>query len=231
MSVDSCRDVATYFDKIDWENLPNSFVIKCNHGCKWQYIIKNKEEFLKNKRLFDIVKKNMTGWLEQDYSFWSGFEMQYKTAKLNHNVNVPRNDKYIAPKILIEPLMRDNINIPCQSIQVYCFNKFPKIIIRIFNRHEMSVYDENLAVTKDLFCFKEEKINMPADSLIKQSFDLSRELIKENGFNFVRIDWMIYQNKLYFEEFTFTPHSGFYNLKNNKTKNELGNLIDIGVKN
>ena len=61
--------VSAYFDKIDFDKLPNSFVIKTNHGCKWQYIIKDKNEFLKNKRLFDIVKKNITGWLEQDYSF------------------------------------------------------------------------------------------------------------------------------------------------------------------
>ena len=31
------------FDQIDFEILPNSFVIKCNHGCKWHFIIKDKE--------------------------------------------------------------------------------------------------------------------------------------------------------------------------------------------
>ena len=85
MSEDSCRDVTTYFDQIDFDKLPNSFVIKCNHGCKWQYIIKDKEEFLKNKRLFDIVKRNITGWLEQDYSFWGGFEMQYKVKSADRH--------------------------------------------------------------------------------------------------------------------------------------------------
>ena len=24
------------FDAINWDSLPNSFIIKCNHGCKWQ---------------------------------------------------------------------------------------------------------------------------------------------------------------------------------------------------
>ncbi len=38
------QDVTTYFDQIDFDKLANSFVIKCNHGCKWQYIIKDKEE-------------------------------------------------------------------------------------------------------------------------------------------------------------------------------------------
>ena len=74
-------DVTTYFDKIDFDKLPNSFVIKCNHGCKWQYIIKNKNEFLNTKPLFELVKRNITGWLEQDFSFWGGFEMQYRTSR------------------------------------------------------------------------------------------------------------------------------------------------------
>ena len=78
------QDVATYFDQIDWENLPNAFVIKCNHGCKWQYIIKNKEAFLQNKQLIKIVKLNFQGWLEQDYSLWNGFEMQYLTSRREH---------------------------------------------------------------------------------------------------------------------------------------------------
>ena len=68
------NDITTYFDQIDFDKLPDSFVIKTNHGCKWQYIIKNKNEFLKNKRLFELVKKNMTSWLEQDYSFWAGLK-------------------------------------------------------------------------------------------------------------------------------------------------------------
>ena len=101
------QDVSTYFDQINFDKLPNSFVIKCNHGCKWQYIIKNKEEFLKNKRLFDIVKRQMTGWLEQDYSFWGGFEMQYRG---------------IEPKILIEPFIQAK-----RYIEIYCFNGIPKI--------------------------------------------------------------------------------------------------------
>ena len=69
--------VSTYFDQINFDKLPNSFVMKCSHGCKWQYIIKNKEEYLKNKRLFDITRRQITGWLEQEFWVWEGFEMQY----------------------------------------------------------------------------------------------------------------------------------------------------------
>ena len=331
------NDVSTYFDRIDFDKLPNSFVIKCNHGYKWQYIIKDKKEFLQNKRLrtfrrvlclqkgnpklrfwrgkpdsilgaqtrsnkksaeseicervkpgyerakkggsanearscprdskfqdtfkgvndtmdtfeseskdfnggnskiFEIVKRQITGWLEQEYWCWGGFEMQYREIK---------------PKILIEPLMRDNIDISCQEIQVYCFNGSPKYIIKLHNDNEITIWNENLKITYDPFGFKEKKIPVDTDNYInkinmnneikskendleekqqirtkisiKKFLKLSSELSKD--FIFVRVDWMLYKNKPYFEELTFTPYSGFNKLKNKKYNLQLGSWIDL----
>ena len=205
-------DVSTYFDKIDFDKLPNSFVIKTNHGCKWQYIIKDKNEFLNTPKLIEIVKNQITGWLEQDYSFFNGFEMQYGN---------------ISPKILIEPLLRNEINTPCKQIQTYCFNGVPKFIIYIHNNSEITLYDGNFNIIEDFFEFEEEKRNIEADNFTKQSFDLSIKLLNKTNFHFVRVDLMIYKNKLYFEELTFTPYSGFYSniQKNNDIK--LGRLLQI----
>ena len=33
--------ICNSFEEIDFDKLPNRFVMKCNHGCKWHYIIKN----------------------------------------------------------------------------------------------------------------------------------------------------------------------------------------------
>ena len=203
-------DVSNYFDKIEFDKLPNSFVIKCNHGCKWHYIIKDKNLFLTNKRLFEIVKRNMTGWLEQDYSFWNGFELQYRKIK---------------PKILIETLLRDEINTPCQAIQVYCFCGIPQIIIWIHNKKQITIYNNNFKIFDDLFDFSEYKVITQANDLIKKSVSLSTKLC--SGFNFVRIDWMIHTDNLYLEELTFTPYSGFYKFKNLKNEIRLGNFINL----
>ena len=200
------------FDKVDFEKLPDSFVIKCNHGCKWHFIIKNKKEYLNTPKLIEITKRQITGWLEQDYSLWGGFELNYRNIK---------------PKILIEPLMRDNLDVPCEEIEVYCFNSIPEFIVRIEkgNKSKTSLYDKNLNITDDVLSENDEKINKPADDILYQSFELSKKLSK--AFNFVRVDWMIYQNKLYFEELTFTPFSGFHKLNKNFNVN-LGKLINLG---
>ena len=191
------NDITTYFDQINFDKLPNSFVMKCSHGCKWQYIIKNKEEYLKNKRLFDITRRQITGWLEQEFWVWEGFEMQYKG---------------IEPKILIEPLMRDEINIPSQEIQIYFINNLPKLVIKLHNDKQITLYDENLNCIDEKFSEGDQKIFYKPDDILKQTIDLSIKLIKNSNFKFVRADWMIYQNKPYFEELTFTPYSGFRNI-------------------
>ena len=196
------------FDKIDFEKLPNALVIKCAHGCKWHYIIRDKKDFLNNKRLFDIVKRNITGWLEQEFFPWNGFEMQYKG---------------IEPKLLIEPFMREN-----RLIEVYCFNGIPKVFadIHIDNGVKICTYNEDYSYA-DLVLKPEDRglmRNFPADKILKQSIDLSKKLSKD--FRFVRVDWMIYQDKLYFEELTFTPYSGFSRF-DKKWNLKMGSWINL----
>ncbi len=203
--------ICNSFDEIDFDKLPDSFVMKCNHGCKWQYIIKDKNDYLNTPTFVDITKQQITGWLNQEFWVWVGFELQYKG---------------INPKILIEPLMRDNINLPCQQIQLYFFNNLLKFIVKIYNDKEITVWDEKLNFAENVFNTKEKNLNIKADKLIKLTNDLSIKLISKSNFKFVRVDWMIYQNKAYFEELTFTPYSGF--IKFDKKWNlKLGSFIEL----
>ena len=199
------------FDKIDFDSLPCSFVMKCSHGCKWQYIIKDKEAFLKNKGFFEIVRRQMTGWLEQEFWVFGGFEMQYKGLE---------------PKIIIEPLMRDKIDEPCREIMVYCFGGSPKIGIKLHKtNNEITIYDSSFNIIDNIFGSKERIVYNSADENVKLAFELSKGLSKT--FIFVRADWMIYQNKLYFEELTFTPYSGFYIFKDSFNNRYLGSMLDL----
>ena len=153
----------------------------------------------------------MTGWLEQDYSFWGGFELNYKG---------------IEPKILIEPLMRDDIDKNTEEIQWYCFNGIPKLCIRIEagTNNKTTLYDNNFNIIKDILTYGDIQVNRPCDDLTKQTLDLSIKL--STSFNFVRVDWFIFKNKLYFNELTFTPYSGL--MKFDKKWNlKLGSWINL----
>lgn len=149
------------FDNIPFDKLPDSFIVKCNHGCKWHFIVKNKQAYLSNNRVFNYSKIRIENWLKQTFFGFSDFETQYKNIK---------------PLIIIEPLLRENINKDCKDFWVWCVNSVPYI-----SQAEQELY--------------------------KKALELSKILAE--GFKFVRVDWMVYKDKLYFGEMTFTPLSGF----------------------
>ena len=179
---------------IPFEPLPNSFIVKANHGCKWHFIVKDKQTYLDNSRLFQLSKNAMNNWMEQSFFGWSDFEGQYR---------------YIKPQIIIEELLREN-ETQTNEFEIWCFNGIPKIIqdIKKENQRTRSVcsYDENLNYLNLNFIAHAVIENHECSEYLLKAIELSKILSK--GFKLVRIDWILYQNKLYFSEMTFTPYSG-----------------------
>ncbi len=208
------------FDDIPFDELPDVFIIKCSHGCKWQAVIKDKNKFLENNKLVNLIKEQFDGWLSQSFFGWSDFETQYKDIK---------------PKIIIEPLLRDNLNKVPFEIEIWCFNGKAKIIHRYkeisFNDkssfREINSYDENLNQSDIKFYGMNKIVYSEPDDIIKEAKALSEVLAKE--FKLVRVDWMIYKNKLYFNEMTFTPQSGFiyFPENHNELQLKLGKMINL----
>lgn len=202
------------YNDILFDELPNSIVIKCNHGCKWHFIVKNKKELLNNNRLSQFIEQQITGWLEQTFFAWSNFETQYKNIK---------------PKLLIEPYFSNNI----LQVQVWCFNGQPKIIQKIWIENtdnkkitKVSTFDENYNFI-DLNFTKATLEKTDAEEILKETVRLSKKLSEK--FKFVRVDWMVTDNKLYFEEMTFTPFSGFIVLSEDQKHwhKELGKMLNL----
>lgn len=87
-------------DEIPFEELPQSFVVKCKHGCEFNILCPDKAKL-------DIVncKKQLKKWLKQDY--WKEYaETQYK---------------FINKKIIVEQFLGDEIS----TYKFYCFNGEP----------------------------------------------------------------------------------------------------------
>ncbi|MBQ9244888.1 hypothetical protein IJ182_01320 [bacterium] len=204
--------VANSFDEIDFNSLPETFVMKCTHGSKWQNIVKSKKGLLEHKVIFDIVHDQFNGWLTHEFMPFSAFEMQYK---------------FIEPKILIEPLLRENINEMPAEYEIYCFNGKPKIFqkVRYGQNKEATVYDENFNIMNLKFSSDYNLKNEEADNYIKEAVELSKKLVGD--FKLVRIDWLLYKGQLYFNEMTFTPFSGFYNFEDDKWDKKLGDLLNL----
>lgn len=175
-------------DEIDFDNLPNKFVLKVNHGSGYNIICSNK-----SKLDIDNTKKKLKKWLKEDYSEIKK-EYQYK--------NVQR-------KIVCEEFINDK-NGELLDYKFFCFNgkvEFIKVDVDRFDGHKVNFYDNKwtLLPMKEVdYPNSKRKIEKPdnLDIMVKIAEKLSKE------FNFVRIDLYYVDGKIYFGEITLTPYGG-----------------------
>ena len=192
-------------DLIDFESLPNQYVIKCTHDCGSLVIVKNKKEVN-----IDIIKEKINKGLKNNY-YYSSREWPYKNVK---------------PRIIIEKYMGENL----EDYKIFCFNGIPKIILVCSNRKgffkNTNFYDTNW----NLLPFtRENHSNNPIEqkkpSNLSDMLDIAKKLSK--GFDFMRVDLYNIDENIYFGEMTFYPSSGFEGFEPKEYDKILGEMINL----
>ncbi|RGS76395.1 ATP-grasp fold amidoligase family protein, partial [Coprococcus sp. AF21-14LB] len=176
---------------IDWNSLPEKFVLKWNFGAGMNILCENKE----NLNITQTVKQ-LNKW--EKLKYWLPYsEMQYKNT----------------PKRIICEKYLDNTDelgvIP--DYKVYCFHGEPLAILVMHDRgHEMKTefFDINWNSLENTNKYKEVKEPTKEPSCLKEMLEASRSF--STPFPFVRCDFYIISGKLYFGELTFTPAGGLY---------------------
>ncbi|MDK0933367.1 ATP-grasp fold amidoligase family protein [Clostridium perfringens] len=194
-------------NEIDWSDLPNKFVIKCNHGSGMNIICLDK-----SKLNIKSATKQLNKWIKTD--FWKVYgEVQYK------NVN---------KKIIIEELLDENI----LTYKFYCFNGKVKTCYVSLNGENgekekyIDYFDKNwnrLNITLGGHEHYPGEIKKPKnyEEMIKLSEVLSKQ------FPFVRVDLYNLNEKIYFSELTFVPTGGMMKLYPEDIKQEWGEWLEI----
>lgn len=198
-----------FFDQINFEKLPERFVLKCNHGSGWNEIVRDK-----SKMDIPKIKRNFDYWMSLDYAFFSGFEMHYKDMER---------------KILIEQYI-EQLDGNLYDYKIHCFMGVPKVIQVIGNRDiqnhtaKQAFYDtlwNRLYMdTGDYPLYSKE---LSAPSKLDEMLEIAKRLSKP--FRYVRIDLYEISNQVKFGEFTFTPNSGIYQWSPKKLDKEWGDMV------
>lgn len=204
------------FDDIDFKKLPNQFVLKCNHGCEYNIIVKSKEDFNCEKAKIKIEK-----WMSEDYGIVGGFETQYSL--------IPR-------KIIAEEYI-EQIDGGLYDYKIHCFNGEPQFIQvigeRDLEKHKGFQMIFDLDWNEQYFTlsyYPKFKHRIEKPSNLKEMLDVSRKL--SDGQIYARVDLYDLKNEIKFGELTFTPGSGAYPYNEfwRKEDNEmLGKLIKLPV--
>ena len=198
------------FDDIDFDSLPNQFVIKCTHDSGGIVICKDKSKFN-----YDEARKKIEQSLKRNY-YYSGREWPYKNVK---------------PRIIIEKYMEDNNSKSMKDYKFFCFNGEPKIMylsegLENHSTASMSFFDMNFNETtckrKDykLFEYKPEK---------PKNFEKMKKYARLLSKNIphVRVDFYEINGKVYFGELTFSTCSGFIPFEDEKWDYKLGSWLNL----
>ncbi len=177
-------------EDIDFEKLPNSFVLKANHGCGMNYIVREKE-----KTDLQLVRKLAHQWLSENYTFCFGYELQY-------------ND--IRRKIIAEEYI-ENSDGDLPDYKFWCFDGkcfFIELIRGRKDHPQMALYDlewNQLPFSTGAFPLISEKIEKPAEIL--KMVEITERLAV--GFPHVRVDlYLLDDGTIKFGEMTFSTSSG-----------------------
>ncbi|MBR2771838.1 MAG: glycosyl transferase [Bacteroidales bacterium] len=180
------------FDEIDFDKLPNQFVLKCTHDSGGVAICKDKSSFDFNKArklLSRNIKRN---------PFWASREYPYKNVK---------------PRILVEKFLEDKnkINEPIKDYKFYCFDGKPVCVLVCTDREVKVKYyyfspewhflrwDKETGKAPDNFTLpKPQKL----EEMLQVAATLSKGLLE------VRIDLYEVNGNVYFGEYTFFSNSG-----------------------
>lgn len=196
------------FDDINFDKLPDKFVLKATHGSYYNFICKDKLLFDKNK-----LRKTFNKWLNR--SFYNVTrEIQYKNCK---------------PKIICEKYLQDYSG-GLIDYKFYCTHGRPRLVeihTDRFLNHNVAMLDLNWRRLP--FRFIPKTINplkvVSKPKNIDEMLAISRKLSKP--FPFVRVDLYSVNNKSYFSELTFTPASGLMKFERLEGDLQLGKIIDL----
>ncbi len=200
------------FDEIDFDAMPNQFVLKCNHDSGSTKIVKDKSALTKEE--LAEMKKIFTKRLKKDF-FYAGREYPYKGIK---------------PYIMAEQLMTDGENAEksIEDYKFFCFNGEPKVMFVATDRSADCKFDFFDMDFNHLDIFNihpntDKPIEKPA--LFEEMKQIAAKLSK--GMRQVRIDLYELNGKIYFGEYTFFHGGGFQLFYPEKWERQLGDWIEL----
>lgn len=203
------RLIAVYdnADKIDWNDLPHKFVLKCNHGCEYNIVVENKDKLNKE----EVVAK-LNKWLNERFGK-NLLELHYD---------------YIKPKIIVEEFIENKEGLLPLDYKIYCFNGKAKLVLVCSDREsELKLDFLDLEWNRLSYGFKKDESIKPIKrpSCFEEMVRHAEELSKP--FSFVRVDFYDKDGKVVFGEMTFTPAANMANYYNENGLEELGKLLEL----
>lgn len=201
--------VWNHFDEIEFDKLPDKFVLKCTHDCGGLVICQDKSKLDMQAAKEKIEKSLKYNW------YYMRREWPYKDVK---------------PLIIAEEYMENDSQNGLFDYKVWCFNGKPTYIQFISGRLGKKTYEGFYDTDWNLqdFSYHNPKTETPVQrpEKLEELLSLCEKLAE--GIPFVRTDFYILpDNSIRFGEITFFPMSGMDHFKPESANKMLGDMIHL----
>jgi len=187
-------DVIKIYDnekQINFDELPNKFVLKWNFGCGYNIICNDKNKLNEN-----VTRKLLKIWGKSKFHLYNS-ELHYKKIKR---------------KIICEKFIESENSLLPNDYKFYCFNGKAEYVMICSDRDKGDTkfyfFDRNWNLAK----LNKRSQNLPEDFTIEKPemmdkmFEYADKL--SQNFSVVRVDLYTTGKKIFFGELTFTPSAG-----------------------
>jgi hypothetical protein len=196
-----------HYNEIDFNSLPDEFVLKCNHDSGSVKVIHDK-----SKINHDILS--------------AFFESRLKINNYVLGREYPYKD--IVPKIYAERYMTPAGHDDIEDYKFFCFNGKPVILFVATDRStdcKFDFYDMDFKHLDIINIHPQSGRTIEKPKCFEEMKQVASILSQD--MKFVRIDLYEIEGKVYFGEFTFFHGGGFWPMKPECWEYDLGKLISI----
>lgn len=196
---------------IDFDKLPDKFVLKCNHNSGGLFICKDKSQV--SREQFRQIQHRFKKELRRNY-YWYSREWPYK--------NVRR-------RIFAEEYMVDESGVELKDYKIFCFKGKPYMIQVDFDRfaqHKRNIYFTDWKPVPFEYGYPANwNRAIPCPGHLEKILGFAMEMSKNIAF--VRVDFYVIFEKCFFGEFTFFPDDGLEKFFPEEWDEKLGQLIEL----
>ena len=195
-------------DAIDFDALPDQFVMKCTHDSGGLVICKDKASFD-----VEAAKKKIRAILAQNF-YWTSREWPYKNVK---------------PRVIVEKYMEDTETKELRDYKFFTFNGVPKVMYIASGRGTGTTYGDFFDMEFNHLDMAIDHDTAPVTPEKPLNFEAMKILAKKlaEGIPQVRVDFYEIDGKVFFGEMTFFHCGGFERFHPDALDETWGRWIEL----
>ena len=196
------------FEDINFNELPNQFVLKCTHDSGGLVVCKDKSK-LNLKEVKAKIEKSLTN----NYYLWTR-EWSYKGVK---------------PRIIAEKYMEDQETGELRDYKFFCFNGEPKLMFvaseRGLKNTKFDFYDMQFHHMNIVQHYPNSEYSIEKPEHFEKMIELAKKL--SEGFPHVRVDFYEANGRVYFGEMTFYHFGAIVPFETKEWDKKIGDWIKL----